>query len=358
MAEYHACAREPPTCKGLKKGIKGYHECAREKKCRKKDRPPPNKNPWLAHVATVKRSNASMAYKDVLKLAKTTYKTTETVKAPKAKTAKTPKAKTAKTPKAKTAKTPKAKTAKTPETKPEKAPKTAEQWKRDRETRDRGITRGVSRDNQFNKYDDGLVLRIAIRGMKKIQQKMKGKKALSASDEEDRKKIEKDLLEIMNSPKLNMNAFLGDLPVDILIGFGRFTSPWRKAFPKIEDKLIALIHKHAPVLDDNVKKFREIQGLHNDKVDLLTDAENRGVNKAEIADRVKLIDRQIKLLTSYLNSIKESSINRKLPVSTDDLFKQLDRDMESAKAFEKIYEKENKRLRRNELNRQKRRSAR
>jgi len=34
---YHACAAEKPSCKGLKKGIKGYHECAIKKNCKKAD---------------------------------------------------------------------------------------------------------------------------------------------------------------------------------------------------------------------------------------------------------------------------------------------------------------------------------
>lgn len=39
---YHACARETPSCKGLNQGIKAYHKCAREKNCKKSDRPKRN----------------------------------------------------------------------------------------------------------------------------------------------------------------------------------------------------------------------------------------------------------------------------------------------------------------------------
>ena len=34
---YYKCAGEKPSCKGLKQGIKGYHACAKLKKCKKKD---------------------------------------------------------------------------------------------------------------------------------------------------------------------------------------------------------------------------------------------------------------------------------------------------------------------------------
>jgi hypothetical protein len=39
MLSYHECAREPPSCRGLKQGIRGYHACAKKKNCRKIDRP-------------------------------------------------------------------------------------------------------------------------------------------------------------------------------------------------------------------------------------------------------------------------------------------------------------------------------
>jgi predicted RNA methylase len=39
MSSYHECAREPPSCRGLKQGIRGYHACAKKKNCRKVDRP-------------------------------------------------------------------------------------------------------------------------------------------------------------------------------------------------------------------------------------------------------------------------------------------------------------------------------
>lgn len=38
MSEYHKCAREVGKCKGLKKGLKGYHKCATVSNCKKSDR--------------------------------------------------------------------------------------------------------------------------------------------------------------------------------------------------------------------------------------------------------------------------------------------------------------------------------
>jgi len=35
-SSYHECAKKPPTCKGRGGGIKGYHACAKEKRCGKK----------------------------------------------------------------------------------------------------------------------------------------------------------------------------------------------------------------------------------------------------------------------------------------------------------------------------------
>ena len=35
---YHSCARTNGQCVGLKKGLKGYHKCARDSKCKKSDR--------------------------------------------------------------------------------------------------------------------------------------------------------------------------------------------------------------------------------------------------------------------------------------------------------------------------------
>jgi len=35
---YHTCAKATPSCSGLNKGIKGYHECAKKKNCRSEDR--------------------------------------------------------------------------------------------------------------------------------------------------------------------------------------------------------------------------------------------------------------------------------------------------------------------------------
>ena len=36
--EYHKCAREIGECVGLKKGVKGYHGCAKASNCKKSDR--------------------------------------------------------------------------------------------------------------------------------------------------------------------------------------------------------------------------------------------------------------------------------------------------------------------------------
>jgi hypothetical protein len=87
MTDFHACAREPPTCIGLKQGISGYLKCAREKNCRKIDLP--------KRIAAAKKARA--------KKAAATPKAKKAAATPKAKKVKaTPKAKKVKaTPKAK-----------------------------------------------------------------------------------------------------------------------------------------------------------------------------------------------------------------------------------------------------------------
>jgi 4-alpha-glucanotransferase len=131
---YRECAKTKPECKGLKKGVKGYHGCVKDAGCKKKPKKPPKvpkkpteaqkarlrmprkptmervdnlkekvhkkkvadmdeeiaqkkkrnrklqakvnakKNPWLKHLAEFRASNPQFSGKEVMAEAKKTYK--------------------------------------------------------------------------------------------------------------------------------------------------------------------------------------------------------------------------------------------------------------------------------------------
>lgn len=78
MTSYKECVQKnKSSCTGLSKGRSGYRDCLKQLGCAAKpraSRATGSATVWQAHLRKVKENNAGMPYKQVLKLASSTYK--------------------------------------------------------------------------------------------------------------------------------------------------------------------------------------------------------------------------------------------------------------------------------------------